>query len=139
MTQTIEKFRPAHVIEQATQQLIGTFESAIVSAIEAGSLIALRWHLHQEEHRPVQDCPSELIPDARKIVARWSEIEGLHGEGSLIVEESKIIQYSLATPGNRHEKGPHLLENARNLRGLKGLDWWRREHQLHSLLEVVRS
>ncbi|CAN7447828.1 hypothetical protein LJR098_004209 [Rhizobium sp. LjRoot98] len=139
MTTSNCEFVPVHMVERAAGQLIETFETAIVSAIETGSLLTLRWHLHWEEQKVAVELQSNVIPDAKKIEARWIEIEKLHGEGSLLVEESRVVQYSLSTPGGRHEREPHLLENARQLRNLKGPEWWQREHQLRSLLEEVRS
>lgn len=114
------------------------FVGSLNLAAEIGGLLALRWRIYREETLHPEDR-SELLPMAKLIEVRWTEIEAEHGEGSLLVEESETIQLCLSNPqpGSRHVTKPHLIENARHLRKIKGEAWWKQEHRLSSLAGLV--
>lgn len=131
---TEQTFMPS----KAMAKYIGSrFMHALKADIEFGGLNVLRWRIAREE--TLQSAEDhELLPLAKQIEARWTVIEMEYGQGALLVEEDEIAQM-LALPGGRFQKEPHLLENARRLRELKGQGWWTREHQLGSLAEELRS
>lgn len=107
------------------------FEGGLPSAIDAGSLISVQWLVFRQEKLHPADRSGRL-PLAKMIEAKWLAIEREHGEGAMLVEDSPTIALILseADPESAFTRKPHLLENARKLRDLKGAEWWMREHQL---------
>lgn len=116
-----------------------SFERGVRGAVEIGGLLALRWHISKAEANYSAKLRPELYETAKAIEKRWTSLENEHGEGALLVEESRTIQRCIANknPASRHFQNPNLIENARRLRETKGREWWIREHHFDSLAEGV--
>jgi hypothetical protein len=115
------------------------FRKALEEIVECGGLLSLRWLIYREETKPRSVAAPSLMTLAKSIEARWTVLEAMHGEGSLLVAESDTIRLAASVKGGRHGRKPQLLENAAMLRLVKGQEWWRHEHRLHSLAEAVQS
>ncbi len=124
--------------EKSKERVRHQFQADLKGDVEFGSLHVIQWRLSRQKVREASSGSDPFLSIAEKIVRRWAAIEADHGEGALLVEENKISQM-LAAPGGRFAREPQLLENARALRALKGQEWWLREHQLDSLLELVQG
>ncbi|AUW43878.1 hypothetical protein [Rhizobium leguminosarum] len=120
------------------EQMQRRFEADLKGDVELGSLRLIRWRISIEKNREKGISLGHLLSLAEKIESRWIAIKAQYGEGALLVEENNVSQM-LTAPGGRFATEPHLLENARVLRDLKGQEWWSREHRLDSLLELVRA
>jgi hypothetical protein len=124
-----------------TEYNIKSFGRGIRGAVSIGGLLALRWHISKaESNGSSKHCPI-LYDAAKTIEGRWTRLEEEHGEGALLVEESQTIQLCLSdkTPASRHFNKPHLIENSKRLREIKGQEWWNCEHHFELLAAKLQT
>lgn len=107
-----------------------TFERDVAIILSAGCLETFQWTIDFQ----TETC-TNLRPDARilercqRIANQWAMIEQEHGEGCMLVEENSTIQKVLKNKNSLLNENPTILQNSRQLRALKGEDWWLEKHR----------